>query len=280
VPGLWTPPGLHYPRGFSAPPKATVTITASGTANTKGTWTQVIASTADDYYGFWTYADGMGVTATVTGGLLDIGYGVAGGSDPGSDVNLVPDWDVGWTGDAAANNPLLATMQYWPIFVPSGSKIWARLAAAVVSDTCRVMIVGQTAPSFPGMHANRRAEAVGEVSASSRGTVATSGAAVYGTPVSLGTTGRDNRLWTVGVDGGTDSSLSNLGFFLVKLSIASDGTSPIGEWVCNVNTTTEMVGGPFPPVPVYKPVPSGTTIYAAINATATGDSLGVIAYGM
>jgi hypothetical protein len=221
----------------------------------------------------------MGVTGAVQGGLLDVGYGVAGGSDPGSDVNLVPDWDVGWTGTAGASKPFFPAMAFWPIFIPAGSKVWARLAASTLSDTCRVAVVLQKAPPF-GAYMAPRAIAYGEVSASSRGTVITSGAAVYGTAVSLGSTTRDHRLWQIGLDGGTDTTLANLGMFLVRLHIGSGTTGIIGEWMFNIDTTTEMIGGPFPPVPVYKPVPSGTEIFASVNALTTGDSVAAIAYGM
>lgn len=280
MPGLWLPPGVVHPRNFVDHAKNALTITASGTANTKGTWTQVIASTAFDYYGFWTYTDSMGVTNTSTGGLLDFGYGPAGGADPGSDVNLIENWDAGWSGTDGANKPHFPRQQYWPIFVPAGSKIWTRLAAQIASDTCRVRFVGQKSPSLPGMPLVPRALAIGAVTASSRGTVVTSGAGVYGTAVSLGTTTRDHRLWAIGIDGGTDTSLANIGGFHARLQIGSGSSAIIGEWLFNTDTTTEMVGGPWPPVPVYSPVPSGTEIFASLDANGTGDSLAFIAYGM
>jgi hypothetical protein len=274
-------PPTQFPRAHLNTTKTPVTITATGT-NTKGTWTQVIADIGtEDAHGFWVYADGMGVTATITGGLLDIGFGPAGGADPGSNVNLVPDLNVGWSGTAGAAVPQLAVMNYFPIRIPAGSKVWARLASAVSADTCRVFIIPVKGPhGYPASYLAPRALAYGVVSASSRGTVVTSGAAVYGSDVQLtASTSRDHQLWSVQVDGGTDVSLANLGFVKVRLRIGSGGPT-IGEWLFNVQTTTEMIGGPFPPFPVHKPVPAGSAIHAALDGPATSDSLAVIAYGM
>jgi hypothetical protein len=269
---LWTPPPFAGEYANSA--KTLTTITAHATINTKGTWTSVVASTGKDAFGFWTVATGMSVTATLTGGLMDIGVGP---TDPPAIV--VPDWDVGWAPTTGAACPRYPKMQYWPIFIPAGSKIWARLAAAITVDTCLVKVILDHGQPY-GDHLTQDATAYGVVTTGSRGTVCTSGAGVYGTAVSLGTTTKDHAIWALGCDGGTDTTLVSLGDFFAQICLASNGDGTIGEYTFNVETTTEMVGGPFPPMPLWQPVASGTTIYGRISAPATSDSLALIAYGM
>lgn len=102
----------------------TTTVTASGTAHTKGSWSQVVASAPYDIGMLWLYSADNNASNTDTGQLLDIGIGAA-----SSEQVLVPDILSGYSTLAAAYGMFI------PIFIPEGTRISARIQAAVSSDT-------------------------------------------------------------------------------------------------------------------------------------------------
>ncbi|MGH8700059.1 MAG: hypothetical protein ACREVR_02630 [Burkholderiales bacterium] len=107
-------------------------ITASGSANTKGAWTQIIASTDHD-------ARGIGISLVTPDdsaspgrwdGLIDIGIGAA-----ASEQVIVP-------------NLLLSAVYeggngkyFWfPLFIPKGTRLAARMQCSTASRTCYAQI--------------------------------------------------------------------------------------------------------------------------------------------
>src|SRR5262245_42809694 len=91
------------------------TLTSPATPHTKpATFTDLIATTTYDSYGFWLAACGTNASAAVTGVLLDIAIG---GS--GSEVIIAPDIQCGWRDNPSGN--ALAT--YFPLFIPKGSRL-------------------------------------------------------------------------------------------------------------------------------------------------------------
>lgn len=268
---LWTP--TVAAENYEKSARGGVTITATG-VDTKGTWTSVIASTGRDSYGIWTMTHGMSTTATATAGLLDIGVGP---TDPPQIV--IPDWNVGWSTLIGAQGSTFPKMQYWPVFIPSGSKIWARLASLISADTCNLSVVLAQDPPM-GFPMCDNIIAYGVVTTGSKGTNATSGTAAYGTQVQLtASTSEDHKFWTLGMGGAADTTILANTEAYAQLLIGSGTTGPIGEWIFN-SWTTESIGGPFPPFPMYQPVASGTRVDGRILAATTGDTFDLIAYGM
>jgi hypothetical protein len=107
--------------GFDATNAIGTTITASGSINTKGSYVQLVASTAKDYCGFYIIPDCNSVS-TATHLLIDIAIGGA-----GSELVIVPNW---WQA------PLLDKMRasFIPIRIPSGTRIAARSQSATASQ--------------------------------------------------------------------------------------------------------------------------------------------------
>lgn len=103
------------------------TVTASASTHTKGMWTQLVASVSFDVLAFDINADNVAASATNTSMLLDVGIGGA-----GSEVVLVANILCG--GNAIDSS----RAAHFPIFIPSGTRISARIQAAIGSDTTEV----------------------------------------------------------------------------------------------------------------------------------------------
>lgn len=106
------------------------TVTA-GSANTKGSWSQIVASTAHDYRELLVAADHFSNQGR---GLLDIGVG---GS--GSEVVLIPDLHVNFGQQNQAGKG-----QYWnlPVSIPAGTRLAARTQCDQASATADVILYG------------------------------------------------------------------------------------------------------------------------------------------
>jgi hypothetical protein len=101
-----------------------VTVTANATANTKGSWTQLIASSSGNTSSIVVSAAGVAAAATTnTATLLDIGTGAS-----GSETTIIADVAVGASGSAGqgVNNSFEI-----PFKIPSGTRISARIQSVV-----------------------------------------------------------------------------------------------------------------------------------------------------
>lgn len=109
------------------------TLTASGTAHTKGSYAQIVASTPFDVGGFYLYAAANAASSTDTGQLLDLAIG---GS--GSEQIILGDLAVGSSilkGGHENNHP-----RFIPLFIPEGQEIRGRIQAVQASDTLEIDI--------------------------------------------------------------------------------------------------------------------------------------------
>jgi hypothetical protein len=103
---------------------AGVNVTTGGTAHTKGSWFQLIASTSANASHLMLRIDGLGLAATNTAGLLDIGFGA-------STAETVKIADIA-IGGATANINIEIPFQ-----IPSGTRISARAQSAATSRLFR-----------------------------------------------------------------------------------------------------------------------------------------------
>lgn len=265
---LWTPPSAPqtFESSFAVGARDGTSVTASGTANTKGAYTELIASTVGDSYGVWVYLRGLQTSATNTSCLVDISLGAA-----ASEVVLIPNVNAG-AADIANRG---MQFYFFPVFIPAGSRVAARCQAAVVSDVVTVGVTLEKQNPYPDVYS--RVTDYGTVSASSRGTLVTAGAGAYGSFTSVGsTTARDHLAWTIGVDQGGDTTLAATGL-LAEIGIGGVTVAGPFRWD---QGATEQVQGVFPPIAVYAPVPSGTQMQVRVAASATSDIPGVILYAM
>lgn len=267
---LWTPPSeIAIAHNLPATPSTTAfgtRATGSATANTKGAWSQVVASTTHDVYGFWLILNGSVIPATSTNMLLDIGVGGA-----GEEVVLVPDLMVGWIGTATQ-----ATVQLWiPLFIPKGTRVSVRCQGQIASDTIDCMfyfILGRTDASqiFTGCHA------YGIATASSNGTAHTPGST--GTEsawANIGTTlTRNYGAVMPMIHGGTTAMTAIAYHWEVGISSVT-----LAEWYTMFNTNEYYVG-PFPGEPFRVALPSGAQLQvrAEGSGTAVAQAVGLYCF--
>lgn len=105
-----------------------VTVTSSATIHTKGSWAELVASTAGESGLLTLHFSGVGTSATETSMLVDVGVGAS-----GSESIIAENIAVG--GASAAANGILVCL---PVRIASGSRIACRIQALIASDTVAV----------------------------------------------------------------------------------------------------------------------------------------------
>lgn len=108
-------------------------LTASATANTKGSYVQLSASTPVDYAGFWIRPSLPSGGAGATAGLVDLAIGAS-----GSELVILPNFQVCCVQPPATPHFL---GPFW-IPIPAGTRIAARMQATAASATCGLHLYG------------------------------------------------------------------------------------------------------------------------------------------
>ena len=133
-------------------------ITAHATAHTKGSWTEVDASLAFDVTSFKVGGDNTGVSATDSSQLLDIGIGTS-----GNEKVLVANIPTGYGAVAGALHA------HFPIFIPAGTRVSARLQSVITVDIHELVIYLFGGRSWAG-ETFQVVDTIGALTASSHGT--------------------------------------------------------------------------------------------------------------
>jgi hypothetical protein len=110
-----------------------VTVTANASANTKGNWTQLVASSSGNTSLIVVSAAGVAATATNTATLVDIGTGSS-----GSETVIIGDVAVGASGSTGQGvNNVFGV----PFKIASGTRISARIQSVVAGGKTASMSV-------------------------------------------------------------------------------------------------------------------------------------------
>jgi hypothetical protein len=104
-----------------------------GTANTKGSFAQLIASTARDYVGIIIALDDLNGTSAAGTFLIDLAQGAS-----GSETVIVPNFG------ASAENDTVTPQNsgYIPIPIPAGTRIAARCQSSAASNKIGITVYG------------------------------------------------------------------------------------------------------------------------------------------
>lgn len=124
-------------------------ITAHATPHTKGSWTSLIASTNFDAFIAGVTIYGLASAALDTAAMVDIGYDPAGGTTYSA---VIPNILAGGTPSTALSS---SRRQYWfPVFIPEGSQVAARMQALISGDQSIVglRLIGGKNRSNPWPH--------------------------------------------------------------------------------------------------------------------------------
>lgn len=146
----------HYAYETSQAAAGKVTVTASASADTKGSWVELIAASTFDFDAGLIYLETSNTnqSGTDTGQLLDIGIGGA-----GSEIVVIANIPTGWAA---------ITSGVWiPLRLPAGVRVAARVQASTGSDTVDVGIKLWEPGDAP---VYEHCETIGALTASSSGT--------------------------------------------------------------------------------------------------------------
>lgn len=111
------------------------TVTAPGSLNTKGAWTEIVASTAADFENLYVGPQGVGgTTMSGSGVLLDIGIGAA-----AAETVLIG--GIYLAGNASEYYRTASPLTYG-VTIPAGSRLSARYARANANNAVDVLLVG------------------------------------------------------------------------------------------------------------------------------------------
>ncbi len=132
-------PALYDTYGFVAASTHGTSVDPGATANTKGAWAQIAASTAADLCGLMIAVDGAGISSATANAtvemLLDIGVGAAGSEQViVSNLQLMQQQLSGGANSAWPSfSPLI------PVQVPAGSRLAARCQSTSNTATQRTI---------------------------------------------------------------------------------------------------------------------------------------------
>lgn len=244
-------------------------VAAAASANTKGSWVELIASTAEDYECLLVHF--AAATSNVSY-LLDIGIGGA-----GSEVVIVSDVHT-----SIGNNS-----SEWfvvPRSIPSGTRVSARVASSTLSSQLRCAVVGIKGGWFTP-------QGGGDIT-----TYGANAADSGGTPVDAGASANTFGAWaqltaSTGADlkgiavrtGGVNNTTPTTGQGLLQIGVGAGG-SEVGlfEIPFNMGTTIDNYG-PMPPLWFPADIPAGSRLAARVMMTvtdATDRVMDVVAYGL
>lgn len=251
---------------------AVATATASGTPNTKGAWSELIAATGRDAGQIVLVFGGTFGSTVDSAMLLDVGIGAA-----ASETVIIPNLMVGFI-----NGALVIPV---PVFIPAGSRLAVRCQCATASRTidvgARLYGGGRLGPPpFSGL-----VTAYGLNLSTSHGTIpgVISSANTKGTWAEITSgTSRDHASIMLGAQGIGNPLITRN--HLVDIGIGAAGSEIVLVPDVYVATNAnESVIGPLPQnVPLDASIPAGTRLAARCQAEGTsgaGVMVEVAVYG-
>lgn len=247
-----------------------ITLTASGTTHTKGSWVTLIDPLpADVKFIMLTVSVANSQSNVVTGVLLDIGIGAA-----GAESVAIPNIQIGY--DNGHRKYMI------PLNASSGARIAARIQSSVASKTAGIIVVfyGEGTDTDPP-YSGSAVEAMGASTGTSLGTVVAQGSPGYGSwvVISASTPNAYDHL-IVQVDG-ADTGL-NTADNAVQLGVGGSGLEvPISQPIVFVTSSTEQIGYKND-ANVWLPdvLPAGSRLVARSKSTGGTNNIGVAVHGV
>ena len=235
-----------------------LTLTSGGSANTKGSYVQAIASTSIP--GAWVLLSLSRPTVTATDLLVDVAVGGA-----GSEQVVIPNTVFSVN---ALTTPAMS-IYLLPLHIPAGSRVALRAQSAGSSDTIDAQIT-IFAPMAGGEKGLERVEACGALTATSLGTVVDSGGTAHtkGAWSELIAATTHPYHW-VCLSLTHEGALSAGTSYLVDLGIGGAGSEVVV--VPNLafygGSTSDCMTGPVVCFPLH--IPAGTRVAARSSCGAT-----------
>ncbi len=235
------------------------TITAGGTANTKGSYVELIASTEFDAN--WILITFSHASATFPSHLTDIAIGAA------TEQVIIPDLFCVMRTNGSYPSYLI------PVFIPKGSRLTARCQSNSISATIRIAITLISGSALSGGSGPSMVSAYGAV-ASSTGTLVDPGAVADTDSAWVeisASTDRDHH-WLIIAGHFGDTVLAAVLAWRLSVGI---GAATEQVLIPNLHLAAEIASdGPYSPVfclPCFIPKGSRLTVRMRCSVTTAGD---------
>jgi hypothetical protein len=272
---LWVPQKgvIRYEHNFGNVGATTLgtSVSTGNPASTKGTAVELIASTAFDSYMMCITAAAYGAAATTSRGCLDILVGAA------TEEVLIANLLMGFCGNIAVTNAGPKTW-WFPLYVPSGTRIAAQVAGNRTSTAMRVGIQLYGGSGYPPWRVGQRVDTygIGTVPAATSVTPGASAAEGSWTEITSSTT-RDCFCIVPSAQGPTgDTTLTASGVWMdIGVGAATEEVVAGGgneqSYVFALNGD-EMISGPFNPFPTFADIPSASRLTARLSRSSAADT--------
>lgn len=240
----------------------------SGAIDTESAWTQLIASTARDAWGILVGFNRGAVNAAVRSILCDIGIGGA-----GSEIALISNLigNSGLTTNVGHHNA-----RFFPIFIPAGTRLSARVQTNVASHVLDVAVRLIGAPDGAPYMPCAGVETLGTVTGSLFAAVTPGASGAYGSWTTIGTTVRAWKGFTALFQTANNAVQTNqnvhaeIGYSSVAL------TTHFAEL-----NNIETIGNYAEQMPCMQPIPAGTIMQVRIKSSvASPQAIPAAIYGL
>ena len=230
-------------------------MTSSATVNTKGAYTQLLASSGFDYDGLLVM---FAVVSTNVRYLIDVAIGAA-----ASEQIIAGDLHASW-----GNN--IPQWFYIPRSIPAGTRVAARSQASTASAQVRMSVVGVKGGFF-APQGGGDIVTMGAAAGTSGGTAIDSGATAntFGAWVQLTGSTTDDIKALCCTSGGNNNTTPTTGQGLLQIGVgAAAAEVPVLELPFQMGTTADNYG-PLPPFWLPCSIPAGTRVAARFMSTVT-----------
>lgn len=246
------------------------TVTASSTANTKGSWAQLVAATTYDASGLVVFINKLASSDF----LVDIGIGAS-----GSERIIVPDLVAGYY------TRYQAAVYYVPISIPAGVRIAARCQSISGGATLSVL-VSLLSQGFLPSSSLGRVTAYGANTADSGGTSVDPGGVAHTKNAYSqinGATANPIRALAIGI-GCQENGARTQGFWLVDIAVGAAGSEKI--ILPDVHLSAELTIDSITPSALgvfFIDIPAGVRLAARAQSSitdATDRLFDIVLYGI
>ena len=239
------------------------TITAHATSHTKGSWVELVASAPFDVTMVGVSGSGNSASGTDTSQLTDIGVG----ANPNEKV-LIANIPTGWS-------TLDRNIAWFPVGVPSGTRISARMQATITVDVVDIRLFLYGKSSWSSVPLFQSIDTIGALTASSHGTV-------LATTINeiIASTAEDYKALGWGVDGGGDTSLGSVPLVEIYVGAGAAEKVLIDNLQVRSASSESMGDGTTPEqgiLPMEMNIPAGSRLSAKFDAGSS--TIGLVLYG-
>lgn len=275
---LWIPQKgqLQTESNVGATANATLgtSVTTGAASATKGTVAQLIASTSFDSYLMQITAADYGTSATASAGCLDI---LVGGS--GSEIALISNLLMGACGGMGIQ---IRGPKHWlfPIYIPAGTRISAQAAGLRLSTAFKVSVYLWGGKGYPPFKVGTQVDTYG-IGTVPNGTTITEGASgAEGNWAQITASTTRDHFCIVPSYQYNDATLLDA-FAQADVGIgAAASEQQIGHSYNYSLGTIDCMDGPYPLLPIFKDVPSGTRLAMRASCSSTTNTANGALHGV